>query len=69
MASLCKEINVNDNIINTRIESFKEIIRPNELRSKLPITKKIKDLVINTRHNISNKRQQKNFYCRPLFNT
>ena len=40
MASLCKEINVNDNIINTRIESFKEIIRPNELRSKLPITKK-----------------------------
>ncbi len=50
----------NDFLRNTRIEYFKEIVKPNKLKEKLPITKNIENMVINTRKEITNILQKKN---------
>ena len=44
----------NDKLRNTRIEYFKEIVKPDELRNEYKITEKIEDFVIKSRNDINN---------------
>ena len=43
-----------DKLRNTRIEYFKEIVKPDELRNAYKITEKIEEFVIKSRNDINN---------------
>ena len=43
-----------DKVSNVNIESFEKLISPDELKKKLPITNKIKKVVLDTRKSIEN---------------